>query len=160
MLQNNTAVLVNELIALGDSTTLFLELVKGERLRVMVESQQETGEGAERVIIRVVRLYFQVPEAPVLYCTSELKVSELTEREYKELQKGMVPIGRVFNSLNAGIAIRKNNIYFRQECNPALAALLNVRSTKIFEKRYDYWVGDRLIGYISEFFNEESLERV
>ena len=31
---------------------------------------------------------------------------------------------------------------------------------KIFEKRYDYWVGDRLIGYISEFFNEESLERV
>jgi chorismate-pyruvate lyase len=160
MLQNNTAFLVNELISLGDSTTFFLESVKGERLRVMIYSQEETGEGTERVIRRVVKLYFRSPEAPVLYCVSELKVNALTDREYNGLKEGVLPIGRLFISLNAEVDIRKNNIYTRQVSNPAVAALLNVRSPKIFEKRYDYWVGDRMIGYIYEFFNEESFENV
>jgi chorismate-pyruvate lyase len=160
MLRNDTAFLAKELIALGDSTTFFLELVKGERLQVRVESQEETGEGAERLISRVVKLYFRYPEAPVLYCTSELKVSMLTDREYAGLKEGSLPIGRLFNNLNAGMAIRKNNVYVRQISNPVLAAYLNVRTAKIFEKRYEYRVGDRMIGYISEFFNEESLERV
>jgi chorismate-pyruvate lyase len=160
MLRNNTAFLVNELIDLGDSTTFFLELVKGERLQVTVQSQEETGEGAERLIRRVVSLYFRSQDAPVLYCSSELKVSMLTDREYTGLKEGTLPIGRLFNSLNTEMDIRKNNIYVRQVRNPALAALLNVRSTNIFEKRYEYRVGDRLIGHISEFFNEESLERL
>lgn len=81
MLRNNTAFLVNELIALGGSTTFFLESVKGEPLRVVVQSQEETGEEVERVIRRVVKLYFRSPGAPVLYCISELKVNMLTDRD-------------------------------------------------------------------------------
>jgi chorismate-pyruvate lyase len=160
MLRNDTTLLVNDLLVLGNSTTFFLESLRGEQLRVMIESQAETVEWAERVIRRAVKLYFQAPEMPVLYCISVLNVDVLTDREYKGLMEKKLPIGRVFNSLNAAGDIRKDNILVRQESNPALAILLNVRSAMILEKRYDYWVGDRFIGYISEFFNEESLKRV
>jgi len=160
MLGNNTAFLVNELLVLGDSTTFFLESLRGEQLQVIIESQTETIEWSHSVIRRTVKLYFHEPETPVLYCISVLNVDALTDSEYKGLIGAQLPIGRLFNSLNTTADIRKTNIHVRQANNPALAIQLNVRSAMIIEKRYDYWVGDRLIGYISEFFNEESLKRV
>ena len=160
MLRNNTACLVNELIALGDSTTLFLESIRGERLQVTIESQAETDVSASLVIRRTVKLYFQAPDAPVLYCVSFLNKNMLTAEEYRRLMMEEQPIGIVFQNLNDAASIKKLNVFVTRTSNPALAGLLNVQSDMIFEKRYDYWVGGRAIGYICEFFNEESLNRV
>jgi len=160
MFRNNTACLINELIVLGESTTLFLESIRGDRLQVAVESQSETNVSGSQVIRRAVKLHFQTPDAPVLYCVSFLNKNMLTEEEYRRLMVEEQPIGILFQSLNDAASIKKRNVFVTQSCNSALAARLNVQSEMIFEKRYDYWVGDRAIGYICEFFNEESLDRV
>jgi hypothetical protein len=83
----------------------------------------------------------------------------LTRGEYISLAEGMMPIGLVFHHHNHPGMIKKINVQVKEEVNPDLARLLNVNSEIIVKKKYDYWVGDREIGHICEFFNEESLRR-
>jgi hypothetical protein len=71
-----------------------------------------------------------------------------------------LPIGILFHQVNNGNCIQKKNITINKEVNPVLAMSLNVKSSIIFKKDYEYWVGDRKVGYICEFFNDESLARV
>ncbi|MDO6431634.1 hypothetical protein Q4E93_13605 [Flavitalea sp. BT771] len=160
MLHHHTGSLVDDLIELGDSTTLFLEALRGNRLLVTILSQEEIFLSGHWVIKRVVKLFFDTPEIPVLYCVSYLNRDSLTEEEYKCLVDDTLPIGLVFLALNNAHSIQKKNITTIQEISPDHAAFLNVRSPKIFRKKYDYWVDDREIGCICEFFNEESLGRV
>lgn len=160
MLSNSTRSLVHKLVELNSSTTLFLESIRGSRLQVALESQEEVQMQAQWFIKRVVKLFFDSPDIPLLYCESLLNKSILTSGEYVSLAEGMMPIGIVFHHHNHPGMIRKINVQVKEEVNPDLARLLNVSSELIFKKKYDYWVGDREIGHICEFFNEESLGRV
>jgi len=126
---------------------------------VALESQEEVQIQARWFIKRVVKLFFDSSDIPLLYCESLLNKSKLTGGEYVSLAEGMTPIGIVFHNCNHSGLIRKINVQIKEEVNPALARLLNVSSDLIFKKKYDYWVGDREIGHICEFFNEESLGR-
>lgn len=159
MLSNSTRSLVHKLVELNGSTTLFLESIRGGRLQVALESQEEVQIQAQWFIKRVVKLFFDSADTPLLYCESLLNKRMLTSGEYVSLAEGMTPIGTVFHHYNYPGMIKKINVQVKEEVNPALARLLNVNSELIFRKRYDYWVGDREIGHICEFFNEESLRR-
>jgi len=126
---------------------------------VALESQEEVQMQSQCFIKRVVKLFFESSDIPLLYCESLLNKSKLRGDEYLSLVEGITPIGIVFHNYNHSGLIRKINVQIKEEVNPALARLLGVNSDLIFKKKYDYWVGDREIGHISEFFNEESLGR-
>ena len=160
MLIHNTLPLVDKLIALDGSTTLFLESLRGARLKVRIESQIETNASSQLTIVRTVKLFFESAEIPILYCKSFLNKHQLTEEEYRSLMTKEIPIGIVFHRFNDASSITKRNISISKEMNPDLAVLLNVKSSTLFKKKYEYWVGNRGVGYICEFFNEESLARI
>lgn len=160
MLSEHAVSLVDRLVELDDSTTLFLESIRGDTLKVMMESQEESGPPDHRIIRRVVRLYFDEPDRPVLYCTSFINRDLLTKEEHHALMEEYLPMGIVFHSFNSVQSIKKKKITVSSETNPLLAAALYVQSAIVFTKRYDYWVGDRQIGVIYESFNEESLMRI
>jgi chorismate-pyruvate lyase len=159
MLSNSTRSLVHKLLELNGSTTLFLEAIRGSRLHVALETQEETQLHGQWFLRRVVKLFFDSADIPLLYCESLLNKDTLTDAEYISLAEGRTPIGIVFHRHNFPGLIRKVNMQVKEEVNPTLARLLNVSSDLVFKKNYDYWVGDREIGHICEFFNEESLER-
>lgn len=152
--------MIDRLIELEGSTTLFLQDLRGQCLRVGFESQDEMESSGECVIIRAVRLYFDSFEAPLLYCKSALAKENLTEQEYKLLTETDLPIGILFPRLNGPELIKKRNILIGEAVDPCLAISLNVNSTLVFEKKYEYWIGNRKVGIISEFFNSESLSRI
>jgi len=152
--------LIGELLRLEDSTTLFLESVKRIKLKVQLESQTETFESGSCIIKRVTRLFFETPQSPVLYCISYLRKNELTETEYRYLVDGNLPIGRLFMQVNDAGEIRKTDISATLEKDADIAERLNVGSDIVHKKMYDYWIGNRKIGHIVEFFNKESLSRV
>jgi len=160
MLIDNTLPLVDKLIALDGSTTFFLESLRGARLMVRIESQTETSSSSRQIITRAVKLFFESADVPVLYCKSFLNRDQLTAEEYRSLMTKEIPIGIVFHHFNEAASITKRNICINKETNPKLAAFLNVKSSSLFKKKYEYWVGDRGVGYICEFFNEESLARI
>ena len=159
-LLHNTLNLIDKLIELNSSTTIFLESLRGEQLKVMVESQTEKDMPTRCTIIRVVKLFFDSSEVPVLYCKSTLNKDKLTREEYQLLMAEELSIGILFHQVNNGNSIQKKNISINKEVNPVLAMSLNVKSSVIFKKDYEYWVGDREVGHICEFFNDESLARV
>jgi hypothetical protein len=152
--------IISRVISLKDSTTLLLESLSARPLKVMLESQVETKDPNEEIIKRTVKLFFDSVSMPVLFCVSELHRKKLKAEEYKWLNETLMPIGKIFGFFNPEVLIKKNNILITRHHDPAIAALLNVKFQEITCKKYDYWVGDRKIGAISEFFNEESLDRI
>lgn len=160
MLQYQTGYLVKKLMALTTSTTLFLEALKGSRLKVDIVSQSEKFIAPHQVIERIVKLFFDVPDLPVLYCVSVINREQLTAAEYQSLVADVLPIGYVFHHFNEGGGIQKRHVVISREVNTVLAEWLQVKSDLVYRKKYDYWVGERKIGHISEYFNEESLSRV
>ncbi len=151
--------LVNSLKELKGSTTFFLESLANCRLNVLIESQKITDIGTASFIERIVRLYFDNPQKPLLYCVSYLKKDALTNDEFKALFEGGRPIGEIFHSLNKNQTIEKRNASIQPEEAREIASLLNVKSSTVIKKQYDYWVAGRNLGYICEYFNEESISR-
>lgn len=157
MLPSDAANLVKQLVDLRDaSTTLFLESMRSEQLQLQLESQEEKDDR----LTRIVKLYFESPDLPVLYCKSCLSKHNLTREEYQSLTEGVLPIGVIFLRYNDSFLIKKTNITVTSEISSYFAALLNVRSPLVYKKGYRYWVGRRDIGYVSEYFNDESLQRI
>ena len=151
--------LIANLLDLTHSTTLFLEALKGEKLRVSVDAQSEQEDHENCLITRTTRLFFHSPETPALFCMSRLHKRELTGEEYRSLTETDTPIGIVFLNFNGARAIEKKNITIAMGNDRATAARLNVLNPLLYRKEYDYVVGSRNIGRIIEFFNEESLRR-
>ncbi len=160
MLDYDIRSLLLKLSEMNDSTTLFLESLRGSSLQLNIESQVETPELETNVITRIVKLYFESSAVPVMYCVSYLNKNNLKREEYQSLLDAQLPIGKVFHCYNRADLIRKVNILVTRENDDNVAGCLNVKSSLVTRKRYDYWVGDREIGSICEFYNEESLERV
>lgn len=155
----STSYVVNQLIDLQSSTTSFFEVLSGIRLRVSLASQVDIVETDEILIERCVRLYFEVPELPIIYGVSKLRRSVLADEEVVQILDGVAPIGRLFSDLNVDLEIRKLNIKTVRVFDQKMALLLNVSSPDVIWKQYQYWIGHRYIGDISEFFNEESVSR-
>jgi hypothetical protein len=152
--------IVNRLINLEESTTSLLESLRGAPLRLVIESQKEISGPHDIIIKRTVKLFFESSSEPVLFAVSYLNKSNLYVNEYKLLRETELQIFKVFQRFNDASLIKKRNISITKEVSDESAATLNVSSPVIFRKRYDFWVGNREIGTISEFFNEESLMRI
>jgi chorismate-pyruvate lyase len=157
MIVINAGSLLEKLSHLDQSTTLFLESIKGQSLKVAIESQVE---GPEDSLIRTVRLYFDSAYLPLLYCISRLNTANLSPEEYSLLTRQAMPIGRIFKYSNPGAPIVKRNTTVTIENNAHIAGCLNIKPSTVKQKRYDYWVGEREIGTITEYFNQESLARI
>jgi len=157
---DKTVNLVGILAGLDTSTTLFLESLRGDRLKVLLESQNELYTPPDHVVERVTKLYFDSPELPLLYCRSSLNRIALKTEEYECLAGGILPIGVVFHQFNDGASIKKKKITVSKVISPELALSLKVCFDLVYQKTYEYWIGDRHIGFIREFYNEESLGRI
>lgn len=157
MIVINAGSLLEELSHLEQSTTLFLESIKGQSLKVAIESQVE---GPEDSLIRTVRLYFDSDNLPLLYCISRLNTANLSSEEFALLTRQAMPIGRIFTYSNPGATIVKKNTTVTMEYNAHIISCLNLKPSTVKLKRYDYWVGQREIGTITEYFNQESLARI
>lgn len=151
--------LVNQLIALRDSTTLWLEFHKGMTLQIKILDQCEEDIFGFTVIKRKVKLFFESDESPALYCISYLDRNRLTNDEYNDITNKEVPIYKLFMKFNDPRLIRKENVNIVVEMNEEVSKKLNVQSAVLYKKEYDFWVADRKIGRIIEIFNEESLSR-
>lgn len=151
--------LIDSLKKLEDSTTYFLEALQGKTLELEIDSQSEESSGHTCMIKRVVKLHFQGAAHPVLYCESNIYKSALTPEEYNLLTYSLTPIGKVFTQLNNGTAISKKNITLTTSQDKRIADIINVDAGVFWKKEYEYWVGSRHIGFIVEYFNEESLKR-
>ncbi|MBW8683052.1 tail fiber domain-containing protein [Chitinophaga rhizophila] len=151
--------LIDSLKKLEDSTTYFLEALQGKTLELVIDSQSEEQSGYACMIKRVVKLHFQGGAHPMLYCESNLYKSALTPQEYDLLTNSLTPIGKVFTQLNDGTVITKKNITVTTGNDGRIAAIMNVNGGMFWKKEYEYWVGSRHIGFIIEYFSEESLKR-
>lgn len=152
--------LTDSLIKLEDSTTYFLESLHGKALELEIDSQSEEFTGPGCIIKRMVKLYFQSAMKPALYCESHIYRDALTDEEYRLLVNSAIPIGKLFKILNDRDAIQKRNITVTADPDLKIAAIMNVAPGLLWKKQYDYWVGNRHIGLIIEYFNEESLTRL
>lgn len=152
--------LIKDILELEGSTTFLLEFVFGAKLRVDIVSQYEKEMLESLYIERVTRLYFEVPEFPLLYCTSYFDTQKLKNEEQSMLLNSNQPIGKLFLALNPGVYIKKMNRRVEHITGSELLSKLNVQSPNIFKKTYDYWVGERKVGFIEETFSEESFNRV
>lgn len=160
MLNDNLTVLIDKFLELKSSTTFFLEEIRGEKLWSLVESQYETVENNHTIINRIVKLYFESPQIPVLYCESRLVKEQMTQGEYEHIVDGELPIGRIFHRFNQAESIVKKEFAVNRCWDNRIAKNLNVKNQKVYNKCYDYWVSGRKVGVIHEYFNEESLERI
>lgn len=152
--------LIDSLLKLEDSTTYFLESLHGKALELEIDSQSEEFTGPQCIIKRVVKLYFLTAILPTLYCESHIHKNALTNEEYRLLVTSEIPIGKLFKTLNNSDAIQKKNITVTADRSPNITTIMNVAPGMLWKKQYDYWVGDRHIGLIKEYFNEESLTRL
>ena len=106
MLQNNTTNTIDTLNQLSDSTTRFLESLRGDKVSLVIISQVEMKEVEYTFIKRAVKLYFESVDSPVLYCISYLNKEKLSPLEYKWLKEGEMPIGKVFQCLNYKLPVK------------------------------------------------------
>lgn len=148
--------LVNKLINLKSSTTKFLEAITKNSLQAEVIFQLEDA----NMISRSVVLFFDDPEKPVLYSESKLNRKNLTSYEYHLLTTSSKPLGRIFTTLNITKSITKANVEISTIIETNAFRKLNIESTYIYKKKYDFLVAERNIGQITEYFNEESLARL
>ena len=152
--------IIRELTGLEGSTTVYLEGLRGDRLRVLVDSQECFQTTTGTVIRRISRLFFVSPDTPLLYCISEFNKNELLQEECCLLSQEDIPVGKAFMLVNDPLSITKADINVRAVSDPQIAGHLNVLSPRLFRKEYRYVVGGRSVGRIVEFFNEESLMRI
>jgi len=159
-LEHKKSVMINEICTLKGSTTEFLQKVSGKELKVEVVCQELTTDKEGSILTRIARLYFNSPEEPVLYCVSRLKKENITSEEWKLIMEGNLPIGKVFASEAESAGVEKRNIQVSSEINPGVAASLNSNVPAITKKQYEYYLHNREIGTIIEYFSYESLDSI
>ncbi|UII27575.1 fatty acid--CoA ligase family protein [Fulvivirga maritima] len=151
---------LDDFLNLKTSTTFFLEKVKGLKMHSKILFQEEVYDEEGRVHVeRIVSLYFERPDQPVLYCKSVLFRDQLTDREYDDIINKAIPIGRIFHKYNRMEEIGKTDFSIIQSTSSEIATSLNVENNSFYQKRYQYWVSNRKVGIITEYFNDLSLMR-
>jgi chorismate-pyruvate lyase len=146
---------VDDLIKMEDSTTLYLEALRKSRLRVKIIRQEKD----DLVIKRISKLYFSSYEHPLIYSTSYIYKNLLTAEEDRLVNGQELPLGRIFTELNCISAIHKKNIIVENNMFGKEAILMNLPEGPLYKKRYDFLIGSRKVATIEEFFNLESIQR-
>ncbi|MCG8323466.1 MAG: condensation domain-containing protein, partial [Cytophagales bacterium] len=149
---NNKNTLIDNFVKLKNSTTEYLEAFNNATLQVEIKSQFENHGEIRRTSV----LYIASPKIPSLYCLSYINRDCLTRTEYQLLTQTNTPIGKIFNKNNS-TGISKKSITITEICDENISKILNVKSTLLFKKEYEFWVDNLKIGNIIEFFNAESL---
>lgn len=151
--------LIKDLLDLEGSTTYLLEFVFGSKLKVDVISQYEKRMLQSVYLERAVRLYFHSAESPQMYCVSYFDVKKLKQEEKTLLMENKLPVGKLFLQLNPGEYIKKTNLKVGYLQDAYLIPELEVSDSPIYRKTYDYWIGERKVGFIEENFSKESFNR-
>lgn len=151
--------LINKLIGLESSTTLFLESIALKPLQVCVLGHEEPL-GQSGILERTSLLYFTDKTFPVIYSRSNFYLEQLKHQEYQQLKDGALPIGKFISSLHGTHNVLKEQIRVVKKPSNSYATALRVLNTEIICKEYEYVVGGRKIGRIMEAFNEESIVRL
>lgn len=146
---------VDDLIKMEDSTTLYFEALRKSRLRVKIIRQEKD----DLIIKRISKLYFSSYEHPLIYSTSYIYKSLLTEEEDRLITAQELPLGRIFTQLNCESAIHKKNITVEDNIFENETILMNLPHGPLYKKRYDFLIGSRKVATIEEFFNLESIQR-
>jgi chorismate-pyruvate lyase len=155
-----TTTVIQEVIDLNKSTTLYLEGLCNKKLKVQVVSQHEQENNESVDIIRVSKLFFDTAESPLLYCKSYIQKALLTEDEYELISNTAIPLGKIFAELNNPSVIYKENITISKGVYEVEAAAMKLLSGRMYKKSYRFFIGLRPLAVIEEFFNEESLNRI
>ncbi|MCP5050293.1 MAG: DUF98 domain-containing protein [bacterium] len=154
---------LEKLLTMEGSTTAFLEKLAGKKLNVSMEFQKEIHEEAGLEIVRLVKLYFDDPQHPVILAITSLPKATLTQTEIRQIKDGSIPIGKIFG-ITKTKQFRKSDITMEEVSDRRLAKKLNVadveKEHKCFKKEYTLWVKDRKIGVIKEIFTEQSFLRI
>lgn len=150
-----------KLLTMQKSTTELLEELSGKKLKVETEFQRELytrGDG-ELEIVRMVRLYLDNPDNPVIYSITSLPKKSMSPEEFRQVKEGKIPLGKIFK-LGELRGVRKKDVEIKTIRDLRMTKRLHVTGTWFFAKVYCLWVGERKIGSIKEIFNEESFLRI
>lgn len=147
--------IVADLITMQDSTTLYLEALRKSTLRVKLVHQQEN----DMAITRISKLYFSTCEMPVIYSVSHIHKHLLTDDEYRLITTAELPLGHIFTTINPLSAVYKENIAIEHRFFENEIALMQLKESTLYKKKYDFLIGSRKVAVIEEFFNLESLQR-
>jgi chorismate-pyruvate lyase len=147
--------IIDDLIDLKSSTTVYLEALRKSRMNVQMIDQHLDGE----LIIRVTKLYFSSFYHPLIYSVSTIYKNLLTMDEYKLIMAEDLPLGRIFIQLNGLSAISKTNISIVKDMFPRETQSMNLAEDPIYRKSYNFMVGRRNVATIDEFFNIQSVQR-
>lgn len=155
----NRELVINKLIDISDSTTKYLEELKGLNLKASLEKQTILVFQNKMDIVRYSMLYFDDVSNVILYCACLLNRVGMSDEEFWLIKEGKVPIGRIFIKSNNSI-FKKKNIRTSEISCAAIARKLNAKSDTIYKKAYTLVVGEREMGVVTEYFNSESVSRL
>lgn len=150
-----------KLLTMQQSTTELLEKLSGKKLKVKTEFQRELytrGDG-ELEVVRMVRLYLDDPDYPVIYSITSLPKKTMSPEEFQQVKEGKTPLGKIFK-LGESKGVRKKNVEVKTIHDLRMTKRMQVTGAWFFAKVYCLWVGKRKIGSIKEIFNEESFLRI
>jgi chorismate-pyruvate lyase len=151
--------LVEQILCLEGSTTFFLETLANKKLQVHVVSQSEHCINGNIVIKRAVKLYFDHPELPIFYCLSYIEKDVLTNAEYDGLMSERIPIGKIFSDEGQPDIINKKNVSVAKILDGSISSELQISGEEIYSKIFQFYVNNRYIGIIEEYFHEDTLQR-
>lgn len=150
---------INRLLKLHGSTTHFLERFAKTTIKVKISHQEEVRGNGSIKIYRESWLYCNDPDFPLFYCLAKLDKAKISSCEFKQVMKGNIPLGKIFDVNNMG-QLHKSHIKI-QCCNdPLKAKKLRTSLNVCYTKNYDLLVNKNKIGSVSEVMNEESISRV
>ncbi len=152
--------LVEQILCLEGSTTFFLETLANKKLQVHIVSQSEVCINNNMVIKRVVKLYFEQPELPIFYCQSYIEKDVLTNAEYNGLMSECIPIGKIFSDNESAGTISKKIISACKLFNSSISSELQIAGGRIYGKKFQFYINERYIGVIEEYFHEDTLLRL
>ena len=144
---------------LKGSTTHFLERLAKTKIKVKISYQDEVQENDSIKIRRESWLYFDKPDTPFFYCLSKLDKYKISSYEFKQIIKGNIPLGKIFDPNNKD-RLCKYHIKIQSSNNPVMSEKLRTKPDVCYTKSYDLLVNGSEIGSVSEVMNEESISRV
>ncbi|WP_312352671.1 hypothetical protein [Sphingobacterium siyangense] len=142
------------------STTYYLERISGKKLEVSIIQQREFEEDSINWISREVLLSLSKKESPLLYCTSLILRDGLNDQQYDALINSLEPIGRIFDSVEGRSLVLKRNLEVESITDTTICSLLNCEEEFLFKKQYDYCFKNQTVAFISEYYSQESMDRV
>lgn len=145
----------SDLIDTQFSTTLMLEANRNEPLKVLIDEQMKTSS----IIKRISKLYFSSVDSPLIYSISHINNLSLSEQERNLILEHQIPLGKLFSRLHGPKSIKKYNLEVEKSAFTHIANKMHLDSKMLFKKKYDFFINNRHVAFIEEYFSPESIQR-